>query len=176
MHHPPSQPPNPKHRIILPQQVKHPIILGTIDAIPLPKQTLHLPNPPANTHRGTTTRHTVPGLPESALQVEGCGEVVGVGVGFEDVGDGVAVLVDEGEEAVGGGGGDGARSWVVVKDGVDDGRCVGGRVGDKVLPGGGLRVEEAVNGRLWGGGSGGGICSARDMVRGGEKRAGGKRL
>ncbi|EAQ92043.1 hypothetical protein CHGG_00278 [Chaetomium globosum CBS 148.51] len=160
MHHPPPQPPHPKHRIILPQQIKHPFILGPLHAIPLPKQTLHLPNPPPNTHR-RRRHHTiiVPTLRrrQPPLQVEGRREVVGVSVGFEDVGDGVAAGVDEGEEGVGGGGGHGAGGGVVVQYRVDDGCCVGRWVGDEVLPGAGLRVEEAVDGGLWGfGGWGGG--------------------
>lgn len=68
--------------------------------------------------------------------------MVGVGVGFEDPSDFVAVGGNEGEKGVGGGGGDGVVERGVVEDGVDDGGCLGEGVGDEVLEGGGSGFEE----------------------------------
>lgn len=82
---------------------------------------------------------------ELVLQVAGGGQVVGVHVGFEQAPDGVVVFGDEGEEGVGGGGGDFAAGGVEVEDGVDDDRVTGRWVGDDVLPGAGLRLETDVD-------------------------------
>lgn len=69
-------------------------------------------------------------------------------VGFEQAPDGVFVFGDEGEEGVGGGGGDFAAGGVEVEDGVDDNRVPCGGVGDDVLPGAGLGFETDVDERL----------------------------
>lgn len=70
---------------------------------------------------------------QSAGEVGGRAEVVGVDVGFEDVVDGVVVLGYEGEEGVCGGGEDGGGEGVEVQDWVDEDGGVGGGTGDQVL-------------------------------------------
>ena len=142
MHHPSLQPPHSKHPIILQQQIKHAVILAAIDAVPLPKQTLHLPNPLPDPH-GRLGPALL--LRQPALQVERGRQMVGVGVRLEDVRHGVAVGAHQSEQGVGGVGGHGAGAVVVVEDGVDDGGCVRGGVGDEVLPGRGLGFEDWVD-------------------------------
>ena len=63
-------------------------------------------------------------------------------VGVEDEIDGVGVLLDDGEDAIGGDGRDHRVRGGVVEVGVDDDGAAGRRVRDDVLPGlGGLLVE-----------------------------------
>jgi hypothetical protein len=141
--------PNRKHLVILEQEIKHPVVLFTGDPIPLAEETLHLSDPLPDPHR-----RLVPFLSSGQpfLQIERGRQVVSMGMGLEDVGDGVALGADKRKEGVGGAGGYRARALVVVEDRVDDDCCLGRWVGNDVLPCGGLWLEEWVNGRFRGGG------------------------
>lgn len=59
--------------------------------------------------------------------------------------DFVAFFLDQGEQAVGGGGGYCLRCGVVVQDWVDDDGCFCGWVCYYVLPGAGGRLEDVVD-------------------------------
>lgn len=57
---------------------------------------------------------------ERRLEVPRYGEVAGMGVGFEDVGNSVAMFRYLCENIVGGGSAQGAGGWIKIEDGADD--------------------------------------------------------
>ena len=82
------------------------------------------------------------------LQVLACRQVIGMYMGLEDVGDGVALLDDQGDKAVGRLGGDEVLGWIIVKDRVDDDGRLGSGVGNDVLPGACAGLEDIVDNGL----------------------------
>lgn len=72
---------------------------------------------------------------ERRLEVPRCGEVAGMGVGFEDVGNSVAMFRYLCENIVGGGSAQGAGGWIKIEDGADDNSLFSLKACDDTLPG-----------------------------------------
>lgn len=120
-----------KDFIVLQQVIEHPLVFFPGDAIPLSKPLLHLADPFADADLGF---QAVLGSSQLLLEVFRCCQMVGVGVGLEDLGDGVVIFFDERKERVCGCCGDEVLDGVEVEDGVDDYGLFGGGVGDDILP------------------------------------------
>ena len=71
---------------------------------------------------------------ERQLEVPRCGEVVSMGVSFEDVDNSVAMFRYLCENIVGGGSAQGARGWIKIGDGADDNSLFSLKVCDDMLP------------------------------------------
>ena len=82
---------------------------------------------------------------EHRLEVPQRGEAVGVGVGFEDVGNNVAMFRCLCENIVSGGSAQGAGGRIKIEDGVDDNSLFSLRVCDDILLGAGFWPEDCLD-------------------------------
>jgi len=139
--------PNLKDLIIIKKRIKDTIVLIRGDAVTLTKDPLDLANALANADAGLVALH----LLELLLQVEGRGQMVGMGVGLKDLDDLITVLLDQLENVVGRMSLDGAGDIVVVQHRVDDDGLVSSRVGNDILEGRGDGLKERMDEGLLGG-------------------------
>lgn len=103
-----------KHVVVIDQTIEDAFVLGLVDAIAAGEALLDGVDSLSDANGGLGVVRA--GLLELLLEVPRGGEVVGVDVGLEDVPDSVPVLLDEGQEAVGRLGRDGAGGGVKVED------------------------------------------------------------
>lgn len=82
---------------------------------------------------------------ERRLEVPRCGEVVGMSVVVEDVGNIVAMFRYLCENIVGKGGAQGAGGWIKIEDGVDDNSLFSLKVCDDMLLGAGFGLEDCLD-------------------------------
>lgn len=139
MHNLPLQTPHLKDVPVLPQRVEgalHPLHLLLAEPVHLSERFLHLHNFFAYPHWD--------GAAEFPLEILRRGEMVRVGVGFEDPGDVVAAGGDEGEDGVGSLGRSLVGHGVEIEHGINEDGLGGRGIGDDVLPGPGGVVEEGV--------------------------------
>lgn len=121
---------NVERLIVVKVLVKDEFVLLGGNAVVLAEPVLHLVHalPDAN------ERPMALVLGETAPEIGGRGEVIGMSMSFEDSLDLVALLLDQREQAISGFGGDGLGGWIVIQDWVDDDGSRGGWVSYDVLP------------------------------------------
>lgn len=136
--------PDAESLVIVKESVKNAAVFLWLNAILFAEQLLHLLNTLSDTNRRPVTL-----FPSNlVLQIERCGEMVGVGMRFEDPVHLVTFLASHGEQRIGGTSADYLSDWIIVQHRIYDhsGQC--GWIGDQVLPCSCVLFKYAMNDRL----------------------------